>query len=83
MTHQLLWALSNLLRHVFRNIGQVNSRRTGLGEGIEVERMRVERERGERRRKEAGMESGTERERNRNGWRQNKDIYLFLVSSMR
>lgn len=45
--------------------------------------MRVERERGDRRRKEAGMESGTERKRNRNGWRQNKDIYLFLVSSMR
>lgn len=45
--------------------------------------MRVERERGERRRKEAGMESGTERKRNRKGWRQNKDIYLFLVSSMR
>lgn len=83
MTHQLLWALSNLLRHVFRNIGQVNSRRPGLGEGIEVERMRVERERGERRRKEAGTESGTERKRNRKGWRQNKDIYLFLVSSMR
>lgn len=36
--------------------------------------MRVERERGGRRRKEAGMESGAELKRNRNGWRQNKDI---------
>ena len=71
MTCQLLWALSNVLCHVFRDSGQFNSKGPGLGEAIERGKGRkVEREREERRKKRVRngvRERELKRDRNRDG----------------